>query len=72
VDTLDLHVYSSGFDRECMLYSKGIGQDSDDSSSGYSLDIWEKSPVESPYDVSKLEAHLYYSVSGDPVARDPS
>ncbi|KIM81198.1 hypothetical protein PILCRDRAFT_821650 [Piloderma croceum F 1598] len=65
-DTLELHVHSPAFDKECAVYSKGIGRGpSDDSDSDYSSDhsLWEKdsSSVESPrYNVSKLEAHLYY------------
>jgi len=70
-DTLELHVHSAAFDKECAAYSREIakGPLSDDSDANYSSDrssIWETdssssiSSVESsPYDVSKLEAHLY-------------
>ena len=69
-DTLELHVYSQAFDQECAVYSKGIGRGppSDDNDSEYSSDhssLWEDSSsvstIESSrYDVSKLEAYLYY------------
>ena len=67
-DTLELHVHSLAFDKECAAYSKGICPPSDDSDSDYSgqSSLWEYdsssiSAVESScYDVSKLEAHLYY------------
>jgi len=66
-DTLELYVHSPAFDKECAVYSKGIGQDSPaDSTSSYSSDLWEKddssvpSVESSPYVVSKIEAHLYY------------
>jgi hypothetical protein len=70
VNTWEHHVHSQAFDKECAVYSKGIGRGppSDDRDSDYSSDhssLWEKDPsicsVESSrYDVSKLEAHLYY------------
>ncbi|GBE88767.1 hypothetical protein SCP_1401720 [Sparassis crispa] len=70
-DTLERHVHSAVFDEECAAYSKEIakGPPSDDSDADYSdrSSLWETdssssvSSVESsPYDVSKLEAHLYY------------
>src|SRR5258708_7268832 len=68
VDTLELHVRSpASIDKEC-AYSKAIGSGppSDDSDSDYSdhNSLWEVSSVSSVkssrYDVSKLEAHLYY------------
>jgi hypothetical protein len=70
-DTLELHVHSPAFDKECAVYSKWIGKGppSDDSDFDYSSDhssLWEKdsssssvSSVESSrYDVSKLEAEF--------------
>ncbi|KAL6306401.1 hypothetical protein BKA93DRAFT_729418, partial [Sparassis latifolia] len=65
------HVHSAAFDKECTAYSKEVakGPPSDDSNADYSdcSSLWETdssssvSSVESsPYDVSKLEAHLYY------------
>ena len=68
-DTLEFHVHSPAFDKECAMYSRGIGKaplsDTDYYSSDHS-DLWEKdsssfSSIESSrYDVPKLEAHLYY------------
>ena len=69
---MELYVHSAAFDKECAAYFKEIGKipPSDNSDADYSSDhsdLWETntsssvSSVESsPYDVSKLEAHLYY------------
>ena len=81
-DTLELHVRSKVFDEECAVYSKGIGKGpSSSSDSEYSPDhssLWEDyssssvSSVEfSRYDVSKLEAHLYYFGIRGPRRRGP-
>ena len=69
-DTLELHVHSPAFDEQCAVYSRGIGKVPlfDDSDLDYFHgSLWEMdssssvSSVESSsYDVSKLEAHLYY------------
>jgi hypothetical protein len=71
-DPFELHVHSPAFDKECALYSRGIGKSlpPGDSDSDYSDDdssLWEKdsfsnvSSLESSsrYGVSKLEARLY-------------
>ncbi|KAH9044738.1 hypothetical protein EDB85DRAFT_1885168 [Lactarius pseudohatsudake] len=57
-DTLETYVHSPEFDKHCVMYSKGIdgGSPSDNSNSDYSF----SSVKSSPYDVSKLKAHLYY------------
>ncbi|KAH9004279.1 hypothetical protein EDB86DRAFT_2887796 [Lactarius hatsudake] len=55
-----MYVYSPAFDKECAMYFfKGIdkGPPSDDSNLDYSS---FSSIKPSPYDVSELEAHLYY------------
>ncbi|EKM56437.1 uncharacterized protein PHACADRAFT_118113 [Phanerochaete carnosa HHB-10118-sp] len=75
-DTFERHVHSAAFDKECAaaaaVYSRWIGNGppSDDSDVDYSSErsnLWETdsssgvpSVDSSPYDVSKLEAHLYY------------
>ena len=60
----ELHVHSPAFNQDCAAYSKRIakGPPSDDSDSYYSDDnsILEKDSSSSRYDVSKLEANLYY------------
>ncbi|KAI0061734.1 hypothetical protein BV25DRAFT_747567 [Artomyces pyxidatus] len=70
-DSLQLCVRSAGFDEQCAVYSKKISKNllSDDSDADYSHHsiLWEtdsssssvSSVDSSPYDVSKLEAHLY-------------
>jgi hypothetical protein len=68
-DALELHVHSSAFDQECAAYSKEIGKGppSDSDYSDHSS-LWETDPSSSsvssvefsPYDISKLEAYLYY------------
>jgi hypothetical protein len=83
-DTLELHIHSPAFDKECAMYSKGIGKGppSDDSDSDCYSDhssLWEKdsssssvSSVESScYNVSKFEAHLYYFGIRGPRRRGP-
>ncbi|OJA16892.1 hypothetical protein AZE42_13336, partial [Rhizopogon vesiculosus] len=61
-DTLELYVHSAAFDKNCAAYSKekgkGLGPPADYSSDQGSLREMDSSS--SPYDVSKLEAYLYY------------
>ncbi|KAF8901022.1 hypothetical protein CPB84DRAFT_1847006 [Gymnopilus junonius] len=64
-DTLELHIQTQAFDKQCAACAKEI---SNDSNSDYSSDHRKKdndesgvSSVESScYDVPRLEAHLYY------------
>lgn len=65
-DPLEFHVRSLAFDKECIVYSKGIGKglpsdDSDSDSSNHSSFLEKDSfRNSSRYDASKLEARLYY------------
>jgi hypothetical protein len=70
-DTLELYVNSAAFDKECAARSREIyrGSLSDDIDLDYSDDRFNlqeadssglSSVESSPYDVSKLEAYLYY------------
>ena len=81
---MELCVQSPAFDKQCALHSREIakGLPSDNSDSGYSSDhsnLWENdSPsssvpfVESSrYNVSELEAHLYYFGIRGPRRRGP-
>ena len=79
-DTLDLHVLSPAFDKQCAAYAKEIssGPLSDHRDPDYSSDysnLWEDSDVPSAesscYDVPKLEAHLYYFGIRGPRRRGP-
>ena len=82
-DTLEPHVHSPAFDKECAVYSKRIGNVplSDDSDIDHPSDhssLWENgsscsvSSVESsPHEVPKLEAYLYYFGLRGPRRRGP-
>ena len=65
-NSLELHVYSTAFDRECAAYSRSKSSDTSDTDDSYGLgSLWDAnsdtSTVEaSPYDVSIIEAYLYY------------
>ena len=73
-DIWELHVQSPTFDQECAAYFKRIakGPPSDDSDSYNSDDnsLLEDSSL-SRYDVSKLEAYLYYFGIRGPRRRGP-
>ncbi|KZS99958.1 uncharacterized protein LAESUDRAFT_769211 [Laetiporus sulphureus 93-53] len=56
-DTWELHVQSEAFDREGAAYASGPSSEDSDSDH-YSSSV--SSLQSSPYDVSHLEAHLYY------------
>ena len=84
IDTLELHIHSLAFDKECAAYSNRISNVplSDDSDIDYSSDhssLWENdsssfsvSSVESsPHEVPKLEAYLYYFGLRGPRRRGP-
>jgi len=70
VDTsLEFHVYSTAFDEECAAYSRSQSSDTSDTDNSDGLgSLWDAnsdtssfSSVEaSPYDVSIIEADLYY------------
>ncbi|KAK7041758.1 hypothetical protein VNI00_009047 [Paramarasmius palmivorus] len=68
-DKLEIYVKTQEFNEECAVYSRGFSKRSDgDNNSDYYCDhsLWDTSDSSnisesSPYDVSKLEAHLYFA-----------
>jgi hypothetical protein len=66
VDTsLELHVYSPAFDKECVTHSRCQSSDTSDTDnySGPDGSLWDASSSDttsSPYDISIIEAYLYY------------
>lgn len=62
--SLELHVYSPAFDEECAVHARSQSSDTSDiddhgGPDGSLYDVKSDTPA-SPYDVSIIEAYLYY------------